>query len=124
MAAVYRRRLVKRLLAEIHLLAVQALDSTQLGQQLTRQWPDAEPASPAVAVRCREALIQLPPADLWLGRLLDGFIQGTWKMACKDRQAMLEIAPFHPLSRRERQALGFAAPEATTRELRFNTAHA
>lgn len=245
------------------LLVAQALDSTQLGQQLARQWPDAEPASLAVAVRCHETLIQLPPAgtweqhknalllpaDLWLGQplaaqatldpmllrylaafgpasaqdaavwcglgltgprginaalerlaprlrryrdesgrllfdlagtalpapdtpapvrlvagydnlllshaersrlfdpamrpriftvngqvrptlLLDGFIQGSWKMAGKDRQARLEITPFRALSRCERQAieaeallaLDFAAPEATAPEVQFAAA--
>lgn len=245
------------------LLATQALDSTQLGQQLARVWPEAEPASLAVAVRCHEALIQLPPAgtweqhknalllpaDLWLGRqlatratqptldtmllrylaafgpasaqdaavwsglalggpqginaaleqlaprliryrdeagrrlfdlagtalpppdtpapvrliagydnlllshadrsrllddaqrprivtvngqvrptlLLDGFIQGTWKIERKGQQALLEITPFRALSRRERQAveaearlaLDFAAAEAAKHEVKF-----
>lgn len=247
------------------LLLAQALDSTQLGQQLAGLWPDAEPASLAVAVRCHEALVQLPPAgtweqhrnalllpaDLWLGQplaaqaeldpmllrylaafgpasaqdaavwcglaltgpqginaalerlaprlcryrdeagrllfdlvgtalpapdtpapvrlvagydnlllshadrsrlfdaamrpriftvngqvrptlLLDGFIQGTWKMASKGRQSVLEIVPFRRLSRRERQeteaeallALDFAAPEATSRKVQFAAADA
>ena len=47
------------------LLCAENLDGTQLGKRLALQWQGAEPASLAVAVRCCEALIQLPPAGTW-----------------------------------------------------------
>jgi hypothetical protein len=57
--------------------------------------------------------------------LVDGFVQGSWKVTRQRRAATLQITPFRRLSQRHRaglvregeRLLDFAAPDAGTREI-------
>jgi hypothetical protein len=59
--------------------------------------------------------------------LVDGFVQGTWKIARASGGATLQIEPFEPLPAPARaslteeglQLLAFAATEARSHDLRF-----
>lgn len=60
--------------------------------------------------------------------LVDGFVHGKWKIARRGKSATLVIEPYRPLFKKDiaaltaegKRLLKFAAPEAATREVRFD----
>ena len=65
-------------------------------------------------------------AEVWPTFLVDGFVAGRWTIAVRPREAVLELKPFKPLARRDREALAveaeelvrFYAPESKTHGVR------
>jgi hypothetical protein len=64
--------------------------------------------------------------DAWL--LVDGFLSGVWRLERSGTAAELRIRQLQPIATRDRPAvteegkrlLGFAAPEAKARAVRFS----
>src|SRR2546427_9399964 len=50
-------------------------------------------------------------AEVWPTFLVDGFVAGRWAIAVRPREAVLELKPFKPLARRDRDALAVEADE-------------
>ncbi len=65
-------------------------------------------------------------AEVWPTFLVDGFVAGRWTVAVRPREAVLELKPFKPLARGDRDALAveaeelvrFYAPESKTHGVR------